>query len=221
MGRQWRVKVILEARDAYFEDGWQEFVRDNLVEMNDFMVFSYRSHSVFNVVIFGHSACEKKECALPEEVGEGCEVRERDDKDCEEEEHEGRRKRSKKEGIFSKRKADDEDPIDVERYIDPKNPYFVTRIRTLRKARLYFPYTVLNDYELELPQAVEFQDPTGRTWRGRPKVWKDGRIWICGWGALCRHNNLKKNDRCICELLEKGGVAGRIIKVHIIRGDNT
>ncbi|XP_030523320.1 B3 domain-containing protein At4g34400-like [Rhodamnia argentea] len=227
-GRHWRVKVILEAQDAYFDDGWQEFVRDNLVEINDFMVFSYRSHGVFSVVVYGHSACEKKECPIPEEVEEGGEAQELDsdddenyegeeeDEEEEEEEHEARRKQSKKEGNTVKRKAADEDPIDVERYINTKNPYFVTMIRNRRSAPLYVPCTALNDYELKLPLAVEFQDPNGRTWRGKVKVWKDGRTWISGWKALCRHHNLKKNDRCICELLEKDGVTGRIIKVHIL-----
>ncbi|KAI3441349.1 TF-B3 domain-containing protein [Psidium guajava] len=201
MGRHWRVKVILEAQDTYFDDGWQEFVRDNLVEINDFMVFSYRSHGIFSVVLYGHSACKKQECPIPEEVGEGNEVEEPDsnddedyDEEEEEEEHEARRKRSKKEGNIVKRKTADKDPIDVQRYINTKNPYFVTMIRNRRSAPLYVPCTALSDYELKLPPAVEFQDPNGRTWRGKVKVWKDGRTWISGWKALCRHNNLKKND---------------------------
>ncbi|KAF8009549.1 hypothetical protein BT93_J0529 [Corymbia citriodora subsp. variegata] len=227
-GWQWGVKVILEAQDAYFEDGWQEFVRDNLVEANDFMVFSHESPGVFRVVLYGHSAVEKKECAPPVEVGEGSEVqehnsdgdKEKEEKEKEANEDEGRSKRSKKKGNVRDRKTANDNHVDVKRYIDAKNPYFVM-IHTPRSSGLYVPSRVLINYELKLPRAVEFQDPTGRTWRGTVKMWKDGRTWISGWGALCHHNNLKKNDRCICELPEENGVTGRIIKVHIIEGNNS
>ncbi|KAF8013637.1 hypothetical protein BT93_I1483 [Corymbia citriodora subsp. variegata] len=222
MGWQWRVKVILEAQDAYFEDGWQEFVRDNLVEKCDFMVFSHQSPGVFRVVLFGRSGCEKKECTLPAEVGKGSEVREHDRDDGEEaEEDEDWSKRSKKTGNIEERKAADEDRINVMRYINAKNPHFMTTIRTFRSSYLFVPHTVRVDYELKLPHAIEFQDPTGRSWRGTVKVWKDGRTWITGWGALCRHNNLKKNDWCICEFPEENGFTGRIIKVHTVGGNST
>ncbi|XP_039155020.1 B3 domain-containing protein At5g25475 [Eucalyptus grandis] len=124
-------------------------------------------------------------------------------------------------GNVEERKAANEDPIDVKRYIDLKNPYFVTVIQALRSSYLYVPRSVLINYELQLPQAILFHDPTGRTWRGTVKVWTDSRTWITGWEALCRHTNLKKNDWCICELLEENGVAGCIIKVHIIGGNST
>lgn len=51
-------------------------------------VFSYWSHGVLSVVPYGHSVCKRKECALPEELGGGGKVWERngnnDDKDYEE-----------------------------------------------------------------------------------------------------------------------------------------
>ncbi|XP_056159717.1 B3 domain-containing protein At4g34400-like [Syzygium oleosum] len=87
-GLAWCVNAILEGGDIYFEDGWQNFVRDNLVKSFDVMVFRYQSQDVLRVVLYGDSWREKKRCSHPEEVGEEVEVKEcnRDDDDNKEEE---------------------------------------------------------------------------------------------------------------------------------------
>nr|XP_027064150.1 putative B3 domain-containing protein At5g66980 [Coffea arabica] len=39
---------------------WAKFVKDNTVELGDFLVFQYDGDCVYDVKLFGHSACEKK-----------------------------------------------------------------------------------------------------------------------------------------------------------------
>ena len=43
----------------FFRSGWQEFVKDNSLELGDFLVFKYVGKSTFNVKIYGRNACEK------------------------------------------------------------------------------------------------------------------------------------------------------------------
>lgn len=45
----------------FFLSGWQEFVKDNLIELGDFLVFQYNGHDVFGFKLFGNSGCEKEE----------------------------------------------------------------------------------------------------------------------------------------------------------------
>ena len=43
----------------FFRSGWQEFVKDNSLELGDFLIFKYVGKSTFNVKIYGRNACEK------------------------------------------------------------------------------------------------------------------------------------------------------------------
>ncbi|KAK9286238.1 hypothetical protein L1049_014624 [Liquidambar formosana] len=111
----------------------------------------------------------------------------------------------------------EENAIEVERYIHPKNPYFVTKKRPRRMNELYVPVDVLQYPNLNLPPKVTFYDSNGREWPGKVTSWGDGRAWIVGWKAFCKWNNVGKNDSCICEFLEERGHWGSLIQVHIVR----
>lgn len=43
----------------FFRNGWPDFVKDNYLEIGDFLVFEYDGKSTFNVKIYGRNACEK------------------------------------------------------------------------------------------------------------------------------------------------------------------
>ncbi|KAK4378391.1 hypothetical protein RND71_000253 [Anisodus tanguticus] len=91
------------------------------------------------------------------------------------------------------------------RTTQPKNPYFVAKIRAERKDQLYVPFDVVRDYKLELPPSMTIRDSAGREVETKSKNWKDGRIWLHGgWRKLCRLNLVEKNDRCICEFVREG-----------------
>lgn len=49
-----------EPSDLYFKNGWPRFVKENGLEVADFLFFEYDGKSRFQVIIFGKSACEKK-----------------------------------------------------------------------------------------------------------------------------------------------------------------
>ncbi|KAK7841930.1 putative b3 domain-containing protein, partial [Quercus suber] len=40
----WHVKVGKISDGVFFLNGWQEFVKDNLIELGDFLVFQYNGH---------------------------------------------------------------------------------------------------------------------------------------------------------------------------------
>ncbi|XP_010315503.1 B3 domain-containing protein At5g60140-like [Solanum lycopersicum] len=86
----------------------------------------------------------------------------------------------------------------------PKNPYFVAKIRAKRRDQLYISIDVVRDYKLELPSRMIIRDSADREFETKLKNWKDGRIWLAGgWRSLCRWNLVEKDDRCICDCERK------------------
>ncbi|XP_027174767.1 B3 domain-containing protein At4g34400-like [Coffea eugenioides] len=83
-GNKWPVRVGRIGDDFFFLDGWAEFVEENSVELGDFLVFQYDGHSLYDVKLLGHSACEKKGVGAlkvlkheeEEQMEEACEVKE-------------------------------------------------------------------------------------------------------------------------------------------------
>ncbi|XP_027066128.1 uncharacterized protein [Coffea arabica] len=83
-GNKWPVRVGRIGDDFFFLDGWAEFVEENSVELGDFLVFQYDGHSLYDVKLLGHSACEKKGVGAlkvlkheeEEQMEEVCEVKE-------------------------------------------------------------------------------------------------------------------------------------------------
>ena len=55
------MKVGKISDGVFFLSGWQEFVKDNLIKLGDFLVFQYNGHDVFGFKLFGNSGCEKEE----------------------------------------------------------------------------------------------------------------------------------------------------------------
>ncbi|XP_077233162.1 putative B3 domain-containing protein At5g66980 isoform X2 [Tasmannia lanceolata] len=60
-GKFWHVKVERIGNDLFFEEGWQNFVKDNSLQTGDFLVLEYDGNSEFDVLIFGKSGCEKED----------------------------------------------------------------------------------------------------------------------------------------------------------------
>ncbi|WMV46232.1 hypothetical protein MTR67_039617 [Solanum verrucosum] len=57
---------------------------------------------------------------------------------------------------------------------NPKNPYFITKIRPDRRNQLYVPTDVVRDYQLELPSSMTVRDSSGREFEAKVKIWQDG-----------------------------------------------
>ncbi|KAJ0076944.1 hypothetical protein Patl1_35684 [Pistacia atlantica] len=103
----------------------------------------------------------------------------------------------------------------VRKYVHRENPYFLSELKK-KNNQLLVPRYVLRDFGIQLAEHVTFHDELERTWPGTVICGKDGRTRITGWGPVCRWNQVKKNDLCICEFPEAGG-AKNIILVHIHR----
>ncbi|XP_042492535.1 B3 domain-containing protein REM17-like [Macadamia integrifolia] len=55
--KSWPVKL----NGFCFKEGWSDFVRDHELSLGEFVVFGHEGGLVFDVIVFGHSACEKKQ----------------------------------------------------------------------------------------------------------------------------------------------------------------
>ncbi|XP_047152756.1 B3 domain-containing protein REM16 [Vigna umbellata] len=59
-GVAWNVGIITSGDTLYFARGWEQFVKDQCLKENDFLVFKYNGESQFDVLVFdGGSLCEK------------------------------------------------------------------------------------------------------------------------------------------------------------------
>ncbi|KAE9588435.1 putative transcription factor B3-Domain family [Lupinus albus] len=84
-GVVWKIGLTTRDDTLYFTHGWQEFVKDNSLKENDFLVFKYNGgQSLFDVLIFdGESFCEKaasyfvRKCVHTEHV-DGCSSKRKD-----------------------------------------------------------------------------------------------------------------------------------------------
>lgn len=59
IGKFCMVHVEVRGNGMFFRNGWPDFVKDNYLEIGDFLVFEYDGKSTFNVKIYGRNACEK------------------------------------------------------------------------------------------------------------------------------------------------------------------
>ncbi|KAI3465829.1 hypothetical protein Pfo_022492 [Paulownia fortunei] len=239
----WQVKVEKSGDNWYFKDGWTKFVEDNLIKGGEILVYEYFCEGLFDVKIFGSSACEEKGIGGPI-----CKNTEKEDKMTEAEDEDGdetddhdfvcmirqenQRDDGRGEQVMDGGTASSENPHGNKRNFDwygaeifksglvpqPVNPYFVTKTRS-RSSELYIPMDVVKHFSLELPEVIMFFDPSGRQFRAKRKMWKDGRMFYSkGWKSLCKMNLVEKDDKCICEFVHGGG--GNIhISVSFVRAN--
>ncbi|XP_077233559.1 putative B3 domain-containing protein Os03g0621600 isoform X2 [Tasmannia lanceolata] len=71
-GKFWHVKVERIGNDLFFQEGWQNFVKDNSLQTGDFLVLEYDGNSEFDVLIFGKSGCEKEDALTDMNWGGHC-----------------------------------------------------------------------------------------------------------------------------------------------------
>jgi len=59
-GVAWNVAIVTRADTLFLEDGWEEFVKDHFLKLNDCLLFKYNGESQFDVLVFdGWSLCER------------------------------------------------------------------------------------------------------------------------------------------------------------------
>ncbi|KFK30080.1 hypothetical protein AALP_AA7G214000 [Arabis alpina] len=103
-----------------------------------------------------------------------------------------------------------------EKYLDdPKNIHFETGVKN-RTYELYILRQLVKDYNLMFPNHIKYIDDIG-SFEVRAIQWSDLRVCIKDWNVICERNNVKKEDRILCELFRKKNLV-YAVKIHIIRG---
>lgn len=70
-GCVWKVGLTREGRKIWFNNGWHDFVKDNSILKEYFLVFEYGKNSTFDVLIFDKTACEiEYQCTCEEPENE-------------------------------------------------------------------------------------------------------------------------------------------------------
>ncbi|CAK9150826.1 unnamed protein product [Ilex paraguariensis] len=58
-GDHWPVKLFRSVNGMFLQDGWQEFLRENFLGNNEFLLFRYNGNMCFDVKIFNKNGCER------------------------------------------------------------------------------------------------------------------------------------------------------------------
>ncbi|XP_020217079.1 B3 domain-containing protein Os11g0197600 isoform X2 [Cajanus cajan] len=58
-GGQWQVTILKKGNEIYMQNGWPQFLTDNSVVLDEFLLFRYLGDKCFHVQIFGKNGCER------------------------------------------------------------------------------------------------------------------------------------------------------------------
>ncbi|MCL7024728.1 hypothetical protein MKW94_003943 [Papaver nudicaule] len=64
-GEYWVIKVNKSVDGIFLENGWELFVRENALQMFDFLVFRYEGGMQFSVKVFNMKGLPREECFAP------------------------------------------------------------------------------------------------------------------------------------------------------------
>lgn len=68
-GKCWAVELEEIKNRLVFHNGWQRFLNHHFLEVGDFLTFTYDGVSIFDVIIYGKSYCEKNVEAAKSRIG--------------------------------------------------------------------------------------------------------------------------------------------------------
>uniref|UniRef100_A0A803MCN2 TF-B3 domain-containing protein n=1 Tax=Chenopodium quinoa TaxID=63459 RepID=A0A803MCN2_CHEQI len=60
-GDCWTVALAQRGEDIELRNGWRDFVKDHSLEEGDFLVFQHVENSLFNVLMFDKTGCERED----------------------------------------------------------------------------------------------------------------------------------------------------------------
>ncbi|KAJ4966071.1 hypothetical protein NE237_017920 [Protea cynaroides] len=222
--RVWHVELEQVEGSFFFQNGWQGFVKDQSLQLGEFLVFRYNGDSVFDVKIFGKSGCEKVEPLAYKNCDQAASDIEKEEQPETEEiikkNTRLRRKKKKRSAKYGSTRAEKETEMALKAagLPRPKNPHFVSSFKPGRPFELFIPGRMIHKHHVKIGPEMTVCDPSGRHWCVKISKWKDGRLSFArGWSVLCKENNLIIDDRCIFEFTKgRDGKCG-IIQMHIVR----
>ncbi|KAJ6838054.1 putative B3 domain-containing protein [Iris pallida] len=234
-GRQWYVKLENFGGCSFFQDGWETFVADNGVSLEDFLVFFYDGDLGFDVKIYEISGCQKEEIlptlevkeepgivsenlfkSLPEDPSKGLPTDTKKRKAG----SVGSKKIQCNAGISAQSRVDLLAKDDKERILRKANsfqtrhPKFVALWRLCRLYNMPIPKKVVKEVGIRSSRRATLYDPSGREWPVDITFRSYGKVEMgVGWCNFSRGNGLALGDACVFEFTR--GVDA--VKVHIFR----
>ncbi|XP_062118062.1 putative B3 domain-containing protein At5g66980 [Humulus lupulus] len=210
-GKCWVVALVTVEKDLYFENGWEMFVRDQLLKFGDFLVFRYHGNSLFEVEIFGGDGCKKEIVVASPQV-----------KVMVKEEEDTLKKKVPSSHAYNHAHIE-EIGLDgsTKKSSSPtkhgqlkKNPCFVVTLEH-SKCQVFMiciPQSVHKGVKFEPDMKLQYHN--SKLWPVKISTWKDGRCFISsGWKKFRQENDLKANDKCKFELVLGEGNVCKEIKV--------
>ncbi|XP_077228192.1 putative B3 domain-containing protein At5g66980 isoform X2 [Tasmannia lanceolata] len=230
-GRFWHVQVRRVVSDLFLQEGWQGFVKDNSLQIGDFLVFDYGGNSNFDIRIYGKSGCEKDETLVNLSSGEDYSYREKENQKERGDAVEGThipqdmcsKRRSKRNGQMLLRAIERKEVVEAASYsLKSARPHFsVTLTRSMvYKNNITIPKEFVTTTGLRGKSRLILCDPSGMFWHMTITSRRDdGRAIITGgWRGFARANDIGEGDKCIFEFIQGRGRGSRsVIHVQILR----
>ncbi|XP_023914212.1 B3 domain-containing protein LOC_Os12g40080 [Quercus suber] len=233
-GKVYIVRVEKRGNNGlFFWSGWHDFVKDNSLDIGDFLVFKYDGNStMFKVKIYGRNTCEKdvrlakreEEYPIPfmkkgKQIQENAIIEELKP-DCYKESFGQKAINSNR--IISGCSKSGEELIndDIEELgmksissFKSQNSYFIATWTWYSQYYMTIPKFVAIEKDLISKKRVMLLDPTGSPWPIRLDLVADGFLNMTnGWPDFCRGNKIGAGDTFIFEF-----VTQTVMQVHIFR----
>ncbi|KAG9440779.1 hypothetical protein H6P81_020944 [Aristolochia fimbriata] len=230
-GRCWTVEVKRVGASLCFENGWPEFARDNLLQLVDFLSFTYDGQFTFDVTIYGKDGVEKKVPAQTnEELCISAEVQRKGKEDKAKSSRPCLCKYKKYKSIKRTEDSNEKTRCVFEVHkscpFNLKNPHSAATYKSFRTNDIRLPKAFIAESgiaeEGTTPKVVLI-DPRGKPWAMYMTQGGEGR-WNFGnkWRECVIENNLLPGDICAFELIDSKNQCRRnTLQVHIFRkGEN-
>ncbi|ESQ42331.1 hypothetical protein EUTSA_v10014488mg [Eutrema salsugineum] len=197
-GKIWKMALRKCGEKYVLVNGWKMIVKDEDLVGGDVLEFDFDGSQCFNFCIYEpRTMCKRlrRSSVRGEE-----ETRANDDNDA---------------------TLEDVDVSDQRQYLDdPNNPFFPVTLNPNRRSQLRIPRKVITDYGLNFPENITLVDTLVKKFgklAKKIKIQLNGSVFVKGYGAILRRNNVKSRDKLICELKKTGSNnMVHTIKFHVI-----
>ncbi|KAM5558805.1 putative B3 domain-containing protein [Rosa sericea] len=195
-GNLWAVN-LKEIKDrVVFHNGWQSFAKHHFLEVGDFLTFTKDDGSIFDVIIYDKSYCEKNVEAAKSRIGNVVD------------------RTINNHVILGKRPALDlvEETSIGSISFNPENPFFTSIFTRYTRYDLRIPTKVVIAAGLMNNKTIMLQDPTGRPWSIKLNETTRGRMRMEGWCNVCKENQISFGDTLVIEVVKHS-----VLQLHVYK----
>ncbi|KAA8547262.1 hypothetical protein F0562_003874 [Nyssa sinensis] len=200
-GESWGVKIEqIGGHDYFTHYGWQKFVQDHKLEVGDFLVFCLISESIFEVVMYDRSGCEKEvNSPIRSNIGDASAISERNNGNP--------LMGFRRTALLPKSKASLSDA-----YVKRSGALHGKTEADESEGKIV-PRHFERDTGIRRKKSMVLRNPDGRDWPVVIRVWKwRSRVVLGnGWSEFRRANKLAYGDTCLFQFIQS---AGNVIQVQ-------